>query len=312
MRRQPPGDNNPANPLLKVAALDLNKEYIGTGNARRIKVKATLNFNKSDAVRGRTQSYNGQSVNIVFELSIRRATFALSCADDKGNSLEKFVDIEDVAYVGSSIVSEEIIEKTSSKSSSNKSTTGDLSGSLKARFSRQEGLASLKGSAAIKNEHKDEIIGKVNRKVVGLNVSATHAGSTVNWQIGIVDPLSVSTANHYLRGEVFKSEKNGKQINACVIKRNDKGPLAHVVLSGSLMVTMENLVIGNVTITDDDGEIIDWQDIKSNERKSNFFGAIFRPEDAKKRIIKQIIRKHLLQQGMKTDGALVEICRASA
>ena len=72
---------------------------------------------------------------------------------------------------------------------------------------------------------------------------------------------------------------------------------------------MQDLMVENISVVDELGAEVSWRHLDEPDTgASRVQAAVFRTE-AKNRLLKQIIRKHLVSQGMKTDGALVEICR---
>ena len=89
MQFQPPDKNNPANPLHKVAALTLDKEF--EGDATR--VAATLTFKKSNDLRGRGRTKDGRDVAVNFGLALERASFELTFSTDASNSPDGLVRI---------------------------------------------------------------------------------------------------------------------------------------------------------------------------------------------------------------------------
>ena len=53
MQYQRPDSNNPANPLIKVAALTLNKVYVGAAPSKQVRIEASLKMleiNVSDLI----------------------------------------------------------------------------------------------------------------------------------------------------------------------------------------------------------------------------------------------------------------------
>src|SRR5947209_1084646 len=101
MRYQPPDNNNPANPLLKVAALNLDKDY-QTGGAQQARIIAGLTFKRSNYLQGRTQAKDGRQITVTFGLALKRASFTLTFSTDTGQSPDGLVSLKKVAFVAPS------------------------------------------------------------------------------------------------------------------------------------------------------------------------------------------------------------------
>src|SRR5262245_58092063 len=78
MRNQPRDTNNPANPLIKVAALEIRRANEKAGRRQSCDVSVTLNFKKSADMRGSTIDRRGAEITVNFTLEIRRATLEIS------------------------------------------------------------------------------------------------------------------------------------------------------------------------------------------------------------------------------------------
>jgi hypothetical protein len=76
---------------------------------------------------------------------------------------------------------------------------------------------------------------------------------------------------------------------------------------------MEDLIVYDIKLTHEVGVEIPWAKIEAPLEKSRRFLRMedlgLNTEQAKERILRQIIRKHLVEQGMEVKGAAVEICR---
>ena len=85
-------------------------------------------------------------------------------------------------------------------------------------------------------------------------------------------------------------------------------------IHGSVRVMMQDLLIEDILFLDELGGEQSWADIKtlsSEEVKLGIRDKIgFDREEFKKRLVRQVIRKHLISQGMDLQGASVEICAA--
>src|SRR4051812_45755905 len=98
MRHQPRDNNNPANPLFKVAALEIKRVNERVGKQRSCFVAATLNFKKSSDLRGHTQDESGRGITVNFTLAIKRATFEMRFAFDDPKDLNH-LSVTKVAFV---------------------------------------------------------------------------------------------------------------------------------------------------------------------------------------------------------------------
>jgi hypothetical protein len=194
-----------------------------------------------------------------------------------------------------------------------KDTTRRVGG--KARFgldvthAMPSGQLEVTGEASNGNTTKRQR--RVSRKFEHTNVTATFGGNEVHWEINPV-VLDVSDKSDiFLEGDVFRSASTGSSVDACTVAREDGGPISSLVITGSVFINVENMIIENVSFMDKLGYAINIRNLAQEDPHSmNFRSQIFRRE-AKNRLLKQIIRKHLMSQGMKIDGASVEICRAN-
>lgn len=311
MRRQPPEDNNPANPLFKVAALEITKQYAGANKRRHTRIKIKLNFKKSNNMRGSTTAIDNKTINVVFELSLRNATLELSCVDDRFKSLSGVLQFGKVAYTKSLLQVEDMQEKKSIRTKKSRSGGGGIQAKVKTSLVNLiPDVATNANSKTEMSRIEDKSISTV-RKMKSLNVSVTHTDTEINWEIrgNSIGPYDASP--NYLEGSLFTSACGSKIFNACTFKRIDDGSLSNVVVTASLMVSTKDLILGGVSFTDNDGFPVDWRSIRPLGKGPGLLRDIMSQNDAKERLIKEIIRKHLLDQGMKTFGDLVEICRAS-
>src|ERR1043165_4608550 len=80
MQHQPPDSNNPSNPLLKIAALALNKEYKSLPPTPIVRLVASLNLKGSNDLRGTAKSEDGLDITVSFSLALRRANLQIHCS----------------------------------------------------------------------------------------------------------------------------------------------------------------------------------------------------------------------------------------
>jgi hypothetical protein len=83
MQYQSPDSNNPCNPLMKSAALTLQKEKLGPSKRDAYAINARLTFKCSNDLRGFTQTADGDNITVCFSLAIKRASFQLSFSSDR-------------------------------------------------------------------------------------------------------------------------------------------------------------------------------------------------------------------------------------
>jgi hypothetical protein len=86
-----------------------------------------------------------------------------------------------------------------------------------------------------------------------LTVTATNQGDTVWWEILPADGSgtpSLADDASYLSGEVFIGKNTTDRLDACVIKRQGKSVQTAIEITGSVRVSMADLIIGNVEFMD--------------------------------------------------------------
>jgi hypothetical protein len=310
MRHQPPDNNNPANPLLKVAALNIDKE-IGQKDTSQARIVVNLTFKRSNDLRGKALSKDGRDVTVTFGLALARASFRLTLTTDRGLSANGLVKIEKVAFVNPIALKTHVADDFAIT----KKKAGNIELATRVEVHGNpinivpSGNAKAKADASIGSGAKRKR--RVSRKFETTNVSATFGGSEVHWEINPGAAGAADQSFSFLEGDVFRSAGTGRVLDACIISRKDGGSISSLVITGSVFVNMDNMIIENVSFLDEVGTPIDVRRIQQdNERGIGFREKIFRDE-VKKRLLKQIIRKHLVSQGMTTDGALVEICRGN-
>lgn len=312
MRRQPPDNNNPANPLSKVAALDIEKEYLQGTGAGKIKLSVSLTFKKSNDLHGSTKGRDGKNVNVTFSMSIQRASLEIVCSDDHGRHLDNIIKLRKVAFVGSVSGTSKLTENLLEISETKSGTAGKLNAGAKLNLTDvgAKAGANLEAGASLTSSVKKAR--RIKNTRLENNITATHAGSRVQWEIVPIPALLPTTEASHLVGEVFKSPTTSKSIEACIIERTDNGSIAEVVITGSVYVGMQDLILESIRFTDDTGLEIKTNQINSDcgvigDLRDNLFQKV-----AKERILRQVIRKHLIEQGMSVSGSQVEICKASA
>jgi hypothetical protein len=147
-------------------------------------------------------------------------------------------------------------------------------------------------------------------------VTVTFSADKIHWEIkplGQVYRRSSKEEIPHLVGDVFKIDPD---INfpACVLSWRRRPSDSSLVVHGSVFSLMEDLIISNIRFLDDLGVEIPRKKMEDTESPTK--GIIqstvesLLPTKAKERFVRQIIRKHLISQGMTVEGARVEISSA--
>ena len=143
------------------------------------------------------------------------------------------------------------------------------------------------------------------------NVSVTHGGNLIHWELSPAPGRSHSDIQ-FLEGEVFQSPTTGEQLPACTVSWTAETEGGSLLIVGSVFTLMTDLVVNNIAFVDEFGQKIEWRQIDKEgwgKEKSPWAIPLYSYGQEKERLLKQIIRKHLLSQGMTQEGARVEICR---
>jgi hypothetical protein len=312
MKHQPPSSNNPANPLFKVAALTLDKEYDNLGPNAVIRVIASLNFKRSDDLRGKASTINGEDITVCFSLTVQRASFELTFSpDDIRYRDAPIVELKKVAFASPLTVKDRVIETSLARNEADKAAAIQASGGMKLSASElpiQAGLSAY-GKAGVRNRSSKSR--RVARAYDRNNVTVTFGGNMIHWEIS---PRAEEDGleGAYLEGEVFRNRTASTE--ACVAKRKSEVFTGPLVITGSVFTSMQHLHVEEVRFIDNNGDEVKWRDVDSGligKSSGTVLGSAFLSVDERKRrLLKQIIRKHLASQGMNVEGARVEICKA--
>lgn len=312
MQYQPPQRNNPANPLFKVAALSLEKVYEAVKPIAQARVKASLNFKRSSDLRGIAKSPSGDDITVCFTLSIRRASLEIRFSFEGGSS--DGIKIQDVAYAAPfekkrKVVTRDTLDK-------NSKSVFQIGGALKARFGlgHSSGAASTKASVDKSASGAQKSNATITSSYDNNNISVTFAGNIIHWEFSSEDKFTTPhqiARPTYLEGEVFYSAKQADLIDACVVSWPQSVENT-LLVAGLVFTSMQDLDIDQVTFLTSDGEVADLGDLDQSQFVNSQGFSVFLEtnENKKKRFVKQIIRKHLVSQGMTTEGARVQICNA--
>lgn len=303
MQYQDPHRNSPFNPLIKVASLDLEK-IVQPQNSGRGKIIARVTFKKSDAMTGTTIDKEGRSLFLTFSMALRKAEFELVFQDSEGRSANGLVTLSRVAYIQPLATS--VTVKSSDKKKRSSHLEGSISGEAGAKPTAVGLIPNAKASAIAAASSKTTADHSISSTVAykNLNVQATFAGNLVHWEVRPA-MASASVGKDHLQGGLFV-KNGGLEVAACHVNKKDQSSLTTICAKGSLYVDMSDVVIDNFAVTDEDGEAASM----SGNLLTSAVDYISNNE-LKKRLFKQVIRKHLSSQGMNARAQRrVEISRA--
>jgi hypothetical protein len=308
MQNHPPDKNNPSNPLVKVAALTIDKEYLQFAPRSAVKVLLTLNFKRSSDLRGRAKTVNGEGGTVTFSLALKRASLELAFSFERAPS--DVVKIEKVAYLSTlhtkDRVSDVVVTELEAKNNKNLS----LGVGAKVASSGAGASAQAGGKIEIGSRSKTTNKRRASRLLSRSNLSATVGGNIVHWEI---NPNMAANAelegDSWLDGEVFKAS-TGKLIDACLATWDQDEKRGVPVITASVFVSMADLIVDNVKVLTDLGEEIPMKHFDTGSGLASKYNPLVQSQ-VKERFVKQVIRKHLVSQGMAVEGARVQISRAS-
>lgn len=308
MQSHPPDKNNPSNPLVKVAALTIDKEYVQFAPKSAARVIVTLNFKRSGDLRGRAKTLEGESATVTFSLGVRRASLELTFAFEKNPT--EVVKMERVAYVSTVHSKNQISDLVVAEKNTMKAIAGSIGGSVRAGPAGADGSVHASGKVEAGSREKTTRKRKETRTVSRSNVSATVGGNIVHWEI--VPNMSNDSdrdGEGWLDGEVFKAS-NGKSIDACIAIWEPDEQRGLPIITASVFVSMADLIVSDVKVLSDLGEEIS---IKRFDTPENVVARYnpFQQDRVRECFVKQVIRKHLVSQGMSVEGARVQISKAS-
>jgi hypothetical protein len=313
MQIQPPSSNNPANPLMKVAALTIDKKYVTTKPVSKARVQVTLNFKHSNDLRGVAKSTVGEEITVCFSLGIQRASLELRFYFDGFKATEP-VDLEKIAYLAPLEIRDKVVRRASSNTQSDKGFS--WRGAIKAKLdlSGPAGHVDAEGKASLGKTTKANETQQVSRTFSKNNISVTYGANIIHWEInadtGLTSPHVARP--EFLEGDLFRGVSGNQRIDACHASWSEN--INPLVISGSVFTLMQHLLIENVRFLSNDGEEYNWKKIdQGHVGKLGIFSPAFTfmsHSHTKERLVRQIIRKHLVSQGMVTEGARVQICSA--
>jgi hypothetical protein len=309
MQNHPPDKNNPSNPLVKVAALTLDKEYLTVTPISKIRVVATLNFKRSSDLRGRAKATSGGDVTVTFSLALKRASLELSVSFE--NAPNEPVDIQRVAHMTALHTRDRITNQITAEKRSKKNMSLDVGAAVRAGVTGADASAKAAGKIGASESSKVLRKRKVSQSLSRSNVAATFAGNVIHWEISpnMLPDQGVGIDGAWLEGELFRTA-NGKSIDTCSVSwQHDEGRGVPVI-TASVFVTMADLIVENVRVLTDLGDEISLRSVDHGVTSGLGVLNPFTIASAKERFVRQVIRKHLVAQGMTTEGARVQICKA--
>jgi hypothetical protein len=309
MQNHPPDKNNPSNPLVKVAALTIDKEYLKFAPTSAVKVLITLNFKRSADLLGRAKTLKDESATVTFSLGLRRASLELAFAFERAPT--EVVKVERVAYLSTLHSKDKISDLVVAENESRKGLTASVGATVRAGLSGVDAGAQVGGKLEAVSKSKTTKKRKATRALSRSNVSATVGGNVVHWEINpnMLEYVDLNGGG-WLDGEVFKAS-TGKSIDACLAIWEHDEARGVPTITASVFVSMADLIVGDVKVLSDIGEEISIRHFDTAEGVASIYNR-FDPARVKECFVKQVIRKHLISQGMSVEGARVQISKASA
>jgi hypothetical protein len=299
MRKQPRDTNNPANPLYKAASLDIRRANERIGKHRSCDVNVTLNFKKSNDMRGQTQDTNGKEITVNFTLANRRATFEMNVIFEQVNDLA-YLSISKVAFVDSMTTDRSV--KVANAGDTRRQTGSSAEGCASVSLGRAKVDAKGRVAAAKKQSSAS-------------SRADTYERNTINWSLdSLWARQELNEEQTYLSGEVFRNPAANKQIRACRMRWDVHKASSTPEIHGSVRVMTQDLLISDINFLDEDGKKLSWNAIRkptSDGTVPSLKEKLFPDQEKMRdRLVRQIVRKHLVSQGMTLEGASLEICSA--
>jgi hypothetical protein len=288
---------------MKSAALTLQKESLGSKKKGAYAINARLTFKYSNDLRGVSETIKGDNITVCFSLAIKRASFQLWFSSDRPNvNPAKFLQLAKIAHHSSIATMLDITNYVQAR------TTLSISGKLEGSTNHKVGVGG-KTATSRKSSAKSKI------RVPSVNIAVTVSPTMIHWEMEPVKQHFADNSKSHLEGDVFvESDGNsGRPVPACEIKWDSEKANSALVIRGSVFVSMEDLEVEKIRFTDDLGQAVSLNRLAQPDSSGWSQAAAFNPfptSSAKQRFVKQIIRKHLVSQGMEIQGAYVEVCSA--
>jgi hypothetical protein len=308
MQNHPPDQNNPANPLIKVAALTIDKEYLQVAPKSGVKVLVALNFKRSGDLRGRAKTTTGDGATVTFSLALKRASLELSFLFE--SAPRDVVKIERTAYLSTLHTKDRVSDLAVSENELVNDKALSLGVGIGAGVAGAHASANADGKIKVGSKNKTIKKRRASRSISRSNVSATVGGNIVHWEISPNRLPDVGLSDDsWLDGEVFKAS-SGKIMDACVASWDQNDKRGVPTITAGVFVSMADLIVDNVKVLTDLGEEISVKNLNVGESLVSKLNP-FDQSKIKERFVKQVIRKHLVLQGMVVEGARVQVSRAS-
>ncbi len=293
MRNRDPHENNPFNPLFKVAALRAN--WIPEeGKDNRLSLDCSLNFKMAQSVSGKNTDSNGRvAESATFSLSIKRAE--LSVRIDP-NGVEGF-SIEKIAHMvpGHTLQETEITTKHMSDRGSELGARIGVEASNKAKQKAELKLGGNKSNSQMTKR-------KITLQRTTSSVIGTFDNTKAHWEIKPNVDDGEGKHKEHISGEIFLANDQDQRLSALIASWK-KGSGVYIELCASVRVQLKDLNISDVRIFDEHGEEL--------SRPINA-GFLERGEDVKLKFVKQLIKRHLVDLGLENSAGSIEVCRAYA
>lgn len=292
MRIRSPHENNPFNPLFKVVALRATKIH-GKGKKNRLTLDCSLNFKHSQSVTGNdTDDYGNVIQSVTFALSVKRAELSVKISSDEVEG----ISIDEIAHMSEGYRYTKI-ETTSERHSQRKL---DLQANFRAKFSLNPKVT-LKARAATSKSGTQKTKRLASQSLFK-SVSGTFDSKEAHWEIEPNVDYGEGVHKEHISGEIFMANDQEQRLKALILSWK-KGSGAYVDLRASVYVQLKDLNISDVRTFDKNG------DEMGRPLGSKMFQDI---EKAKLKIVKQVIKKHLVELDLTSSGGRIEVCRAYA
>ena len=314
MRKQPRDTNNPANPLYKAASLDISRTNDRAGKYRSCDVNVTLNFKKSNDMRGQTLDRKGNEITVNFTVAIKRATFEMKIFFDDKIDLAH-LNVSNVAFADSLTTNRSIkvVDAGDSHRQTESSAEGAASISLGRTRTDAKVAVGLRKKQSSASNRGDKWSSATSYRMTGISV--TYERNIINWSLDSLWTRQDLNEEHtYLYGEAFRNPATNRQVRACRIRWDGSKVSSSLEIHGSVRVMTQDMLISDVNFLNNEGRKLPWNAMLKLDVDGNVSSIKERLtpdlEKLKERLVRQIIRKHLVSQGMSLEGASLEICSA--
>jgi hypothetical protein len=310
MDKRRSGNNNPVNPISKVAALQIERDdsHKSTAKGSETPLSVNLTFNSRRDMTGVAVSEAGIPVTVTFSLGIKKAALDLEVSLVDCASADGKVRFTDVAGIGAMNTVTKTKSVETKKSRIKVAAKGKVSGSVATKSgakAKRSGAADVRFDADGALEHQGDV--KVTTEHKTYNVNGTTTGTKISWGI------EAAKGRPHLVGGVFQNAASSLPL-AATVARNTSAKGAVFEVDGVVRVMMQDLDIADVVFTDALGNpVVPGQlehgvtgDVSPLEKAADLIGV----GGLRPRIIKEILRRHLKSFDLDTSSAHVEICKA--